>query len=589
MSKTAQSKMVLKSLNDRADLEFCLKKEKFIIGSSLSTDLTIEEGSISSYHAFVSILDSERIMVKDLDSTLGVQINGQKVTEGIVNHHDVLTLGSLEFRFDVVQFTENKVTHHSKKSELVFIDGEYCDILFDDSSFSPRENLPHFEHDKTFVEIEELTLAEDIRHCTKSKMLEVINYVNGQMLEVSYVKLQKGDYYLSPKKKSSRDLQFSTLSKTKFFTIKDDKLSFYPQSQLLASRKSEDLTSALFYTHGTEQISVRLVDKSIHLAKLPFLKRNKEISASFLIIFAFIFLPTTMLTLVDTNRPATPQKEIAVIYKLPEKIKVVESPEQVPVEAPEIADGAAKSLGNEKIEEVEQRGPEKKAAKLTEQKVNAPQIAKSQGKRLSPVPAPKGSPKAYSFNSEVAVASLAVSAASIDDKPNKKITDSKDASFNMKGSDKSSFVNQANVGVAKFNASESKNVGTKTFGASGLVKKSGFDSSYIEPKRVTLESMDPELLRRILREYLPQFRHCYQQELIGSSDKIKGVINMNFRIGANGKVTKHEIQTKESRLTRKGTNCMARVLSLIDFPRPKGGGIVDVRQPLNFATESEQI
>ena len=31
------------------------------------------------------------------------------------------------------------------------------------------------------------------------------------------------------------------------------------------------------------------------------------------------------------------------------------------------------------------------------------------------------------------------------------------------------------------------------------------------------------------------------------------------------------------------------LLGLIDFPKPKGGGVVDVRQPLNFFAETEKI
>ena len=100
--------------------------------------------------------------------------------------------------------------------------------------------------------------------------------------------------------------------------------------------------------------------------------------------------------------------------------------------------------------------------------------------------------------------------------------------------------------------------------------------------------MDPELLRKILAEYLPQFRHCYQQELQKQED-VEGVLDMNFRIGKDGKVSKINIKAKDSRFSGGGVNCMASVLRLIDFPKPKGGGIVDVRQPLNFFSERAKI
>jgi len=101
--------------------------------------------------------------------------------------------------------------------------------------------------------------------------------------------------------------------------------------------------------------------------------------------------------------------------------------------------------------------------------------------------------------------------------------------------------------------------------------------------------MDPELLRKILREYIPQFRHCYQKELIGNSEKIKGVINLNFTISSEGRVSSHDIRAKDARFSKKGLGCMGQVLTLIDFPKPKGGGVVDVKQPLNFFAETEKI
>ena len=33
--------------------------------------------------------------------------------------------------------------------------------------------------------------------------------------------------------------------------------------------------------------------------------------------------------------------------------------------------------------------------------------------------------------------------------------------------------------------------------------------------------MDPDLLRKILQEYLPQFRHCYQQELAQNNEILR--------------------------------------------------------------------
>ncbi len=49
------------------------------------------------------------------------------------------------------------------------------------------------------------------------------------------------------------------------------------------------------------------------------------------------------------------------------------------------------------------------------------------------------------------------------------------------------------------------------------------------------------------------------------------------------------IRAKDARFSRNGIDCMGQVLGIIEFPKPKGGGIVDVRQPLNFFAETEKI
>jgi hypothetical protein len=129
----------------------------------------------------------------------------------------------------------------------------------------------------------------------------------------------------------------------------------------------------------------------------------------------------------------------------------------------------------------------------------------------------------------------------------------------------------------------------RSISTKGLSNKKGFDTSYVQPQTVVLGSIDPEILRKILGEYLSQFKFCYQQELQENSDKIKGIIDLNFRIEADGKVTKVNIKSSQTIFSTKGIGCMTNILKMIEFPKPKGGGLVDVRQPLNFSAESTKI
>lgn len=135
------------------------------------------------------------------------------------------------------------------------------------------------------------------------------------------------------------------------------------------------------------------------------------------------------------------------------------------------------------------------------------------------------------------------------------------------------------------------NVGNydRSTGTNGLANKKGFDTAFVEADTVILGSIDPEVLRRILQEYLPQFKFCYQQELQEHSEKIKGIVDLNFRIEGDGKVSTVRIKSAQTKFSEKGIGCMGNILHMINFPKPKGGGLVDVRQPLNFSSESTKM
>jgi hypothetical protein len=64
---------------------------------------------------------------------------------------------------------------------------------------------------------------------------------------------------------------------------------------------------------------------------------------------------------------------------------------------------------------------------------------------------------------------------------------------------------------------------------------------------------------------------------------------LNFRIEGDGKVSKVNIKSAQTKFSDKGIGCMSNILRMIEFPKPKGGGLVDVRQPLNFFSESTKI
>lgn len=120
-------------------------------------------------------------------------------------------------------------------------------------------------------------------------------------------------------------------------------------------------------------------------------------------------------------------------------------------------------------------------------------------------------------------------------------------------------------------------------GAEGLSKKGTIMMAGIPTETVVLGSIDPEIIRQLLRDAIPQFKRCYQSELDNASNKAEftGVVTLNFVIGASGNVIK-SLVTGDSTLTPEIKSCVGNVLKGIQFPQPKGSGNVEVKQPINF-------
>lgn len=596
---TTQGLFTLKCLDQRIQQAFSLDKKKILIGSDESCGLRITDRSVSSFHAFLYLKSSEGIMVKDLYSESGVFVNGTRVEESFLAPGDVLTIGTMSFSLEVseeeipvynpdeaieVVRVEETTFELPPREGLIFIDGEYCDITFDESGYKPLESIPTVEFQGEYVQLEESVEPLEIAHSTKDKRLEVISYMNGMMMDISYVDLKNGDFYLDSVKKKNTVL-FHTLERSKIFSITKGKLRFYPNERVIPSVEWDkiNLAEPVFFTHGSEQISLRLVDKGVSWKSIPLFYRDREFFKQSGKVFAGVFLPMLILLFITVPKNEDITEEPAVVY-------TIAKPIEKPTEAQEKSDLSAVEVTS-KTENTGHKETQQPSTKV--EFAQASQNKKVQAKAAAPEPAaaePVATPpvKSYSFKSSVALNSVVGDAPKINTQGTSQSA-LKDTAFNTGSSDSGELVAGADIGVSKFNGSDSKGSGSASYGSRGLASKKGFDSAYLEPKTVVLGSMDPELLRKILREYIPQFRHCYQQELIGNSDKIKGVIDLNFTINASGKVGKYDIKVKDARFSKKGVNCMGQVLSIIDFPKPKGGGVVDVRQPLNFFAETEKI
>ena len=76
-----------------------LKADKTTIGRVEDNTFQIAEGSVSSHHCEI-LLRGTDVVVRDLNSTNGTFIGGEKVTESVIKPNQVLRLGQIEIRLE---------------------------------------------------------------------------------------------------------------------------------------------------------------------------------------------------------------------------------------------------------------------------------------------------------------------------------------------------------------------------------------------------------------------------------------------------------------------------------------------------------
>ncbi|MBD65356.1 MAG: hypothetical protein CME62_09120 [Halobacteriovoraceae bacterium] len=586
------------------DQHYPIKSEKLLVGSAPHCDIRVDHDSISFYQAMIFADPSGNIVVMDLDSHNGTYINGIKIgTKTSLFEGDTLTLGKIHCEvtelFEEAQFESREVEtkvyedlqdlkvyipEQNKETE-VLIDDEYCDIVFDDQNFIPNAVNPLNQFrisESDYVATEDLEEGFDIAKEKVGNCVQITTTLNGNMLEQYYYELQDGSIKASrlPLKNNVVIDVLSAETEIPFIKLNNGRLEVQELEGFHVSQKSMELTGhdVIVITCGTYQVFVEVARVPHTLVHISSLRRDKNFYQDTAKKFAAVILPMLLLLLVDFSiEKKKPLKQLSIIYKKPTNANV--NNKKMASENPS---ETKKDTGHKK-----QKQPDKKIAhskageKAQPKKAQAQKVAKANNPSKA-----KPKTKAYKFDMAANVNSMFSKSKTASVTNNQAVSSVKTTS-NVTGSlnTKVNGTSKSKVGTM---GKDSAGRALASYGSKGLSSKAGRNTAYIQTETVVLGSMDPELLRKILQQYLPQFRHCYQQELAYNSEDIKGIVDLNFEISAGGKVGKIQVRPKDSRFSKKGTNCMAGVLAIIDFPKPKGGGRVAVRQPLSFFSEKEK-
>lgn len=88
----------LKSL-DHAQV-LAVDQPLILVGRHAECDLQLESSKISRKHCLLALAEPY-LLVRDLESTNGVRVNGEKVQEGKLRSGDELMIGNLRFRLEI--------------------------------------------------------------------------------------------------------------------------------------------------------------------------------------------------------------------------------------------------------------------------------------------------------------------------------------------------------------------------------------------------------------------------------------------------------------------------------------------------------
>jgi len=89
--------------------------------------------------------------------------------------------------------------------------------------------------------------------------------------------------------------------------------------------------------------------------------------------------------------------------------------------------------------------------------------------------------------------------------------------------------------------------------------------------------LDKAIIRRYIKRNQQKIQYCYEKELL-AKPQLSGTVMTNFLITPNGNVS----SSSGSGVDPNVANCVADVIRNIEFPKPKGGGNVQVNYPFIF-------
>lgn len=98
---------------------------------------------------------------------------------------------------------------------------------------------------------------------------------------------------------------------------------------------------------------------------------------------------------------------------------------------------------------------------------------------------------------------------------------------------------------------------------------------------VVMGAIDAAAVEAALLAHKDEFRLCYEREINAGNPNLTGRVGTSFVIGTRGRVTRAGVLSSTLR-NPNAERCILAVIRRIQFPVPKGGGVVQVNYPFKF-------
>lgn len=585
---------------------------KILVGRSPVCDFVIPDDRVSSFHALITFNNQGDLIIYDLESKNGIFFEDQRVQAYKLEAGVRFAIADISVRVSVqgnLALALSRLQEQTREIQLSDIMGktppppppmhavaaknneakidENESLLYDDGwkryHFYKQTELNdlYYPLENKKIALDSLIFDDDLptdnieRGGKEEFGLEVIVSIGGVVIDLKNFPLQKQTIYLSGEnlEAAENEVFFPTISKgekKKFLELSREGIrlsmdteghyhSFSSDGKNITksylekeNQKQITMTQGNIYCLSYENLQIFLRIKSISkgLRFAPVFGRDKSLLWQIMVGVVVAVAAALTMTGIEIPVKKKVKREVAVIYKQTQNKVIVKKPD---------------SGSPEQKKAPPKKQPKKKPKKKPQKRKPTPKkVAKKTVKKPKFSFMKKTNFKSFASSTNVA-SSKSVS------KSNKKIDFSKSADVNY--ADES-------VDVADFSTGKESSKWNKK----GLGGKGGYRAAAFSKKTVVLGAIDPEAIRKALAKYLSQFRACYQEELDLNSEDLEGIFDFQFRIGTNGRVTKSSLSAHGKNFSQNGINCMKRVLNKIQFPKPKGGGVVDIKQTFNFSS-----